>query len=653
MWHKPRRQRAADERCAMGKDQRIKRWLGILAALVLFWSGGAPVWAAAESGSATLRVIFTTDLQAQAAPTARGSGSVGGYSRLASLIAANKTGNAVVLDTGNYSQGSPLAEIGATDNPGLKLMGAMGYDATTLGGDELAQGVSALVRAWTVPGLSAAHAPTVLASNLTFGQSKRSRALKKAYAQVGQKTKVIRAGKVKVGVFGLMGKNAAAQIADSGDLGFADPVKTAKGSVAALKKQGADCVICLFCGGGTTAEAEALADKVDGIDVILLGGTGRSLADPLTVAGTAIVAAGTRGEKLGVLDLNAKTGAVKAYGLVPVTEKIKADEAVAGQIADYQKAVQKRARDTYQLDFDAVVARSNKSFVSAAKVKRRFGDADIENLLTDAYRHQAQAVKGQNAIGIAEAGGTRGSLAAGDLTAADLYQVTAPGEGSDHSVGASMIMAYLTGEDLRNLCELDLTQGKNGGAHQLFFSGLRYTYDRSRTPMNQVTRVQVQTASGRWQTADSRKRYAVTMNWTLARRLSQLAAKSKSLVSVSFETKTGKDLQSLRDAVLTDREGREVKDWQCLVTYLQAQAPDASGKPVVPAAYNQVRRGKTAASRTDVQRYLGNPSRIGWLTYGAAALAVMLAAVIVALIVTAKRRGGRKQSQNHRRSRKF
>ncbi|WP_329886996.1 bifunctional metallophosphatase/5'-nucleotidase [Pseudoramibacter faecis] len=637
----------------MGKDQRIKRWLGILVALMLCWGSGASVQAAEKTGTATLRVIFTTDLQAQLTPTAKGRGSVGGYSRLASLIAANKTDSAVVLDTGNYSQGSLFTTIGATDNPGLKLMGTMGYDATTLGSDELAQGVSALAKAWTVPGLTAAHAPMVLASNLTFGKSKDSRTLKKAYASVGRRTKVIHAGKIKVGVFGLMGKNAAAQIADSGDLSFADPVKTAKSCVTALKKKDVDCIICLFQGGGTTAEAETLADKVDGINAILLGGTGRALADPLTANNAAIVAAGTRGEKLGVLDLNAKSGAVKAYGLVPVTEKIKADETVAGQIADYQKTVQKRALDAHQLNFDTVIARSNKSFVSAAKVKRQFGDADIENLLTDAYRHQAQNGKRQNVIGIAEAGGTRGSLSAGDLTAADLYQVTAPGEGSDHSVGASMIVAYLTGEDLRNLCELDLTQGKNGGAHQLFFSGLRYTYDRNRTPMNQVTRVQVQTALGRWQEAGGHKRYAVTMNWTLAKRLSRLAAKSKSLVSVSFETKTGKEIQSLRDAVLTDQEGREVKDWQCLVTYLKAQAPDASGKPVVPAAYNQVRKGKIAVSGTNVQRYLGNPSRIGWLTYGVVALAVILVAVIVALIVTARRRGGRRQSQNYRRSRKF
>ena len=164
----------------MGKDRRIKRWIGILVALMLCWGSGAPVWAAAKTETATLRVIFTTDLQAQLTSTAKDRGSVGGYSRLSSLIAANKTDSAVVLDTGNYSQGSLFATIGATDNPGLKLMGTMGYDATTLGGDELAQGVSALAKAWTAPGLTTAHAPTVLVSNLTFGKSKSSRALKKA-----------------------------------------------------------------------------------------------------------------------------------------------------------------------------------------------------------------------------------------------------------------------------------------------------------------------------------------------------------------------------------------------------------------------------------------------------------------------------------------
>ena len=71
----------------------------------------------------------------------------GGYARLATLIAKRKEahkgdGPVLVLDAGDYSMGTAFAAATREIGGELKLMGMMGYDATTFGNHEFDLGPS-------------------------------------------------------------------------------------------------------------------------------------------------------------------------------------------------------------------------------------------------------------------------------------------------------------------------------------------------------------------------------------------------------------------------------------------------------------------------------------------------------------------------------
>ena len=103
---------------------------------------------------------------------------------------------------------------------------------------------------------------------------------------------IIERNGIKIGVFGLMGKDAASN-APMSEVKFTDAVENAKRVVNTLKqKEKVDLVICLSHSGTWTdkskSEDEILAKKVPEIDVIISGHTHTQLIKPIVVGKTII-----------------------------------------------------------------------------------------------------------------------------------------------------------------------------------------------------------------------------------------------------------------------------------------------------------------------------------------------------------------------------
>ena len=84
-------------------------------------------------------ILFTHDTHDHFLPMPdEEGGEYGGYTRLATLIQQERAAHpdALVLDAGDFSMGSLFQTIYATEAPELRALGAMGYDATTLGNHE-------------------------------------------------------------------------------------------------------------------------------------------------------------------------------------------------------------------------------------------------------------------------------------------------------------------------------------------------------------------------------------------------------------------------------------------------------------------------------------------------------------------------------------
>ena len=120
--------------------------LGLAACLL---AGALAGLASANAPTYETTILFTHDTHDHFLPMPdEEGGEYGGYTRLATLIQQERAAHpdALVLDAGDFSMGSLFQTIYATEAPELRALGAMGYDATTLGNHEFDRGQAFLGR---------------------------------------------------------------------------------------------------------------------------------------------------------------------------------------------------------------------------------------------------------------------------------------------------------------------------------------------------------------------------------------------------------------------------------------------------------------------------------------------------------------------------
>ena len=115
-----------------------RRISALLLVLVLICSLSViPADAAPPANTAT--ILFTHDLHSHFLPQpAENGGESGGYARLKTAIDREREKNpdALLLDGGDFSIGSLIQTLYTTRAAELRTMGALGYDATTIGNHE-------------------------------------------------------------------------------------------------------------------------------------------------------------------------------------------------------------------------------------------------------------------------------------------------------------------------------------------------------------------------------------------------------------------------------------------------------------------------------------------------------------------------------------
>ena len=120
------------------------------------------------------------------------------------------------MDAGDFAMGTLFQTIYATDAPGLRIMGQMGYDATTFGNHEFDFRASGLAGNLRAAKDSGDEIPNIVASNTSFPTDDEGnipadlQALKEAMEDYGVQDYDYRERKgVRIGIFGLMGEDAA------------------------------------------------------------------------------------------------------------------------------------------------------------------------------------------------------------------------------------------------------------------------------------------------------------------------------------------------------------------------------------------------------------------------------------------------------------
>ena len=630
--------------------------LPIILLLIVLVVGFCPAaLAGAPAPGADLTILFTHDLHSHLVPyrAAGGDGNVqeiGGYARLARLAQDRRAAagqRTLLVDAGDFSMGTLFHTLVETHPVELKTMAMMGYDAVSLGNHEFEWGSQSLARMLAAAKAGGDPLPPVTLANATFTQSAGSGGgLAQAFVDFDVRDYlVLERGGLRIGLFGLLGKDASEDIAFIHDVQFGDTVETARRVVKILReREKVDVVVALSHSGTwpekSRSEDEILARQVPGIDVIVSGHTHTYLAQPIMVGHTAIVSAGAYGANLGELRLAIDgPGAtrVTGYALYPITARLPEDPGIAAAIAGYQAQVDRDVLAPYGLHYGQALARAGFNLESLDQLAGQSSDSGLGNMIADAFRAEVARAEGSRydyvQLVLEPHGSIRASVTAGPVTVANVFSVLALGRGPDGIAGYPLVSFYLTGAEIARALEVQTTLAPLKDDYSLEPSGIRLSYNPRRVPFDRVTAVDVEGSDGSYRPIEPGHLYRVVVNYQVALLLDTIGSKSHGIIDVKPKDRSGqpvKDLQALIiDSDPTVPGVQEIKEWSALAHYLASQPDtDGDGLPDVPERYRAGSGRIVVRSSWSLVALLGGATSITFIVLGTALLVL---ALVVAL----------------------
>ena len=665
---------------------KFRRFSAFFLALLLAALCALPVGAVAEGCTQETNVttiLFTHDLHSHflPQPTAEG-GESGGYARLKTVIDGERAMNpdALLVDGGDFSIGSLIQTLYTTQAAELRTMGAMGYDAVTIGNHEFDhKGVgfaemlnSAKAAQQAAVGLLLVDArplenmdayrerfgpvtpvlPTLLEANYAPADDNPDRAfIRSAMEDYGvTDCMTLERGGVTYGLFGLMGVDSD-ECAPTSGFTRTDAAEAAKRCVETLKGEGAEIIVCLSHSGTgdslASSEDEELAKAVDGIDVIVSGHTHSTLTEPLVVNDTYIVSSGPYCHNLGSLTFSWDDGGEKRlldYRLIPIDETVAENPEIAGLVEQWKDMVGETYLARYGLTYDEVLTHSDYDLnTPASAVQENNG---LGTLVSDAFLWADRTLNAAYAdsphtVSVTADGVLRANLPAGDLTVAMAFDVLSMGVGEDGTSGFPLVAVYLTGKELKAAMEVDASVTPIMPAAQLYMSGAKYAFNTKRMFFNRVYDAALtdvtfdESGTGNAYEIDDNALYRVVTGMYSAQMLGTVKSKSMGLLSLEPKQADGAPVTDFADCILYDENGNELKEWYALAAYLEQFGEDG-----LPDRYADPANGcKQVSDSFAPGQLLAGWNGITWVVLG---IVLLILALILLLIRSLRRRSGGK-----------
>lgn len=625
--------------------------------------------AAAKDQKETLTILFTHDLHDNLLPFQTiENGEVkklGGYARLASAIKEQKKKDpdALLVDGGDFSMGTPFQTIFASDAPELRMLGALGYDVTTLGNHEFDYRPEGLTGSLKAAINSKEKLPVIVSSNIQFPLNQEGKLsdslseLKEAMEDYGVRDYIVlECGGIKIGVFGVMGEESESMAPMSG-VTFDDEIEQAKRVVKILKEEKkVDFILCISHSGtqerAKDSEDEILAKKVPEINMIISGHTHSTLQEPILAGNTIIGSVGSYGKNLGSVKLTRESGGswkLKEYSLIPIDESFKEDSNIKELVQSFKDLVQKKYFDQFSLEFDEKVAYSDFRFQTPDEISEFHGEATIGNLIGDAYIYAVKKAEGEKYIPIDAAvvpnGTIRDTIFSGEVTTANAFSISSLGIGADGMPGYPLISVYLSGKEMKTLCEVDASITPLMEDAQLYISGMNYTFNPNRLIFNKVIDTKLKMEDGSTKELEDKKLYRIVCNLYSAQMLSVVGDKSFGLMSIVPKNQDGNAITDFEDFIIHSNESGkklELKEWYAVVEYLKS-FDKTNGVSVIPSVYEKTQGRKIVKDDHSLAAILSKPNNIGIAVDIIAAVLLTILILCIFRITTGKK---------HRRSRK-
>jgi 5'-nucleotidase/UDP-sugar diphosphatase len=429
-----------------------------------------------------ITIIHTNDTHAR---VANGNGSIG-MAKIATIIkqAKEKNPNTLVFDAGDTLHGMPIINISKGENA-IKILDATGYDLMTIGNHDFNYGQERLKE------LKGMLKFNMLSANILDSNGK----------PIFTPYEIKEIDGVKIAIFGLTTPETAYKTSPSNVKGitFADPIEISKKMVAELKDK-ADIIIALAHIGldqSSVVTSKAIAEQVNGIDLIIDGHSHTVLKEGLTINNTLIAQTGEYDKNIGFVELEIANGKIvkKEARLMSEadTKEISPDEKVEKLIA--------QINEENKPALSKVVAKTD-IFLDGARENVRAKETNLGNLSADAVRFASKAD-----IGFVNGGNIRISINPGDVTFGDTSSL--------FPFGNTIKVIEMTAADIKKALENSVSgyPATFGGFLQV--SGLTFKFSKDKEVGSRVYELKI---GGKLisTTEDWAKKYTVAVNDFLA-----------------------------------------------------------------------------------------------------------------------------------------
>lgn len=572
------------------------------------------------------------------------SQTLGGFAKIKTLINEQKEKNpeTLLLDAGDFSMGTLIQVMYEEEASEIRMLGALGMDATTFGNHEFDYKAEGLANMLANAVESGDPLPAMVVCNVDWesmnvaGLTTEQEILQNAFDKYGVEDYiVVEKNDVKIAITGVFGIDSL-NCTPNCPIEFSDPVEAVKETVEEIKeKEEVDMIVCVSHSGTAEEEEKSedqiLAKNVPDLDLIISGHTHTKLEEAIIQGDTAIVSCSAYGKYLGNLSMTQKEDGrwnLDAYELITVDNSITPDEKTQGKVDKMMENVDKKYLSLFGYTKDQVLCTNDVEFATSKETGELHTELNLGSIMADAYTYAVEGAVDYDGhpvdVAVVPAGVIRDSYALGDITVENVFNSFSLGIGADGIPGYPLISVYLTGEELRIAAELDASISDLMTAARLYTDGLCWNYNPHRMILNRVTDVYLRDGDGNRVELEDEKLYRVVTDYYTSQMLGSVTDLSYGLLSIVPKFEDGTPIENYEDAVITT-EGKEMKAWAAIASYMESfEDTDGDGIANVPDTYKEAEGRKVVEDSKNIADLLKNPNKFFWMI-----LAVVFAVVAV------------------------
>ncbi len=579
---------------------------------------------------------------------------MGGIAKIKTLIDEQKAVNpdTLVVDAGDFSMGTLIQTVFATDAAEMKMLGNIGAEVTTLGNHEFDYRSEGLASMFLAAAESETATPAMVLCNVDWetmeaaGLNEGQQLLKDAFETYGVEDYVVlEKGDVRIAIIGVFGKDSLV-CAPTCELLFEDPIEAVKETVAEIQAtEDVDMIACVSHSGTWSdpekSEDELLAKAVPELSFIVSGHTHSTLEEPIQHGNTYIVSAGEYGKRIGSFHMEMEadgTWTMADYELIEVTPDIEDNAETLAQVDALMDSVDVNYMSKFGYTRNQVLAENDIDFSTVKDIESIHEDHNLGNIIADAYKYAVENASDFDGhrvdLAVAPSGTIRSTYAKGNLTAGDIFNSFSLGIGEDGVPGFPLLSVYITGEELKLIAEVDASISDYMTAARLYNAGFVFEFNPNRLILNKVTDCYLVNEDGVREEIVDDQLYRVVSDMYSGQMLGGVTDLSYGLLALELKDENGNPIESLEDAIIYV-EGEELKAWTAIAEYMESfEDTDGDGVPNVPEYYEGKQDRKIINDSKNILQLVKNPNKYAAMIIG---VVIVVIAILIALILLIKK----------------